>query len=127
MSLYLPEKGDKWAQSSKSDRTLSVIKPSNLPHNNIGLNEYKKKVLSLGSLGKSQTQRINSSGILRNEWMANSSIKENIYSDYIDDKENDLVRSVERSLNDWEESLDMLSKKGLSLSNDIDFSLIGKL
>jgi hypothetical protein len=52
----------------------------------------------------------------------------NLQSYAREDKENDHVKSVEKSLNDWEGALDSLSTLGgdLMQSNEIDFGLIGK-
>ena len=131
----------KWAQrkntSKKESRALANIDVLNFhkTETNQVLKVYKPED---AAWGRSQSMKLNSlSSILNNSdenWimdrLASSSFAESKIHDYMrEDKENDHVRSVEKSLNDWECTLDnLVTTDGDRMqSNEIDFGLIGKI
>ena len=125
---------------SKTSRALTSIDLSNFQTKSADSNRLRKADKPVtGAWNDSQKMKMSlSSSILGNvdeNWTlkdrsASGFFSESHLSNYSkEDKENDHVKSVEKSLNDWEGAIDSLSTLGgdLMQSNEIDFGLIGKI
>jgi hypothetical protein len=142
INFHIPS-ARKWAHQenfSKTSGALSNIDLSNFQIKRADSDGFRKayKTESGAWDGSPRMKISSSSSILGNvdekwtlkERSADSFFSESNLHDYErEDKENEHVKSVEKSLNDWEGSLDNLKTLGNDLmkSNKIDFGLIGKL
>lgn len=141
IDFYFPSR--KWAQrenSSKDDsRALANIDASDFQTKNNVMNQLSKAYKPTGSSWvKSHGMKLEPRSSVLHNLEENWSLKHcsstsffsdtNIHDYMREDKENELVKSVEKSLNDWEGTLDnIVATDGDRIqSNAIDFGLIGK-
>lgn len=138
INLYIPS-SRKWAHQQTVSKTSRAL--SDLSNKKTEVDRYKKAYGPKdGTWNGSHSTAMSSFSNIFSNLDENWALKERsspsaffsdskIHDYEKDDKENEHVRSVEKSLNDWEGTLDNLNATDgdKMQSNQIDFGLIGKI